>query len=54
MYEPIVGQRAIVGQRPLEPAPRHSPVVGPRPDPMRMPSPSSGLVERLRELTVRR
>jgi flagellar protein FliO/FliZ len=26
----------------------------PRPDPMRMPSPSSGLVERLRELTVRR
>lgn len=32
----------------------HSPVVGPRSDPMRMPSPSSGLVERLRELTVRR
>jgi flagellar protein FliO/FliZ len=31
-----------------------SPVVGQRPDPMRMPSPSSGLVERLRELTVRR
>lgn len=26
----------------------------PRPDPMRMPSPSTGLVERLRELTVRR
>jgi flagellar protein FliO/FliZ len=25
-----------------------------RPDPMRMPSPSSGLVERLREMTVRR
>jgi len=32
----------------------HSPAVGPRPDPMRMPSPSSGLVGRLRELTVRR
>jgi flagellar protein FliO/FliZ len=34
--------------------PDHSPVVGPRPDPMRAPSPSSGLIERLRELTVRR
>jgi flagellar protein FliO/FliZ len=34
--------------------PGSSPVVGPRPDPMRMPSTSSGLVERLRELTVRR
>ncbi len=32
----------------------HSPIVGQRPDPMRMPSPSSGLIERLRELTVRR
>jgi flagellar protein FliO/FliZ len=32
----------------------HSPVAGERPDPMRMSSPSSGLVERLRELTVRR
>jgi flagellar protein FliO/FliZ len=32
----------------------HSPVVGDRPDPMRMPSPSSGVLERLRELTVRR
>jgi flagellar protein FliO/FliZ len=35
----------------------HSPVAGARisrPDPMRMPSPSSGLVDRLRELTVRR
>jgi flagellar protein FliO/FliZ len=31
-----------------------SPVVGPRPDPMRMPSPSTALVERLREMTVRR
>ncbi len=34
--------------------PPESPVVGPRPDPMRMPSPSSGLVGRLREMTVRR
>ena len=32
----------------------HSPVVGHRPDPMHMPSPSSGLLERLREMTVRR
>jgi flagellar protein FliO/FliZ len=32
----------------------HSPARGQRPDPMRMPSPSSGLIERLRELTVRR
>ena len=32
----------------------HSPIVGRRPDPMRMASPSSGLIERLRELTVRR
>jgi flagellar protein FliO/FliZ len=35
----------------------HSPVAGgwsSRPDPMRMPSPSSGVVGRLRELTVRR
>jgi flagellar protein FliO/FliZ len=39
--------------RPREP-PAHSPVVGDRPDPMRMPSPSSGVLERLRELTVRR
>jgi flagellar protein FliO/FliZ len=38
-----VGQRAEV-----------SPVVGRRPDPMRMYPPSSGLVGRLRELTVRR
>ncbi len=43
-------QGAIIGQRQLS---AHSPVVGPRPDPMRMPSPSSGLVGRLRELTVR-
>lgn len=34
--------------------PGPSPVVGRRPDPMRMPSPSSGVIERLRELTVRR
>ncbi len=39
--------------RPRESFP-HSPAVGRRPDPMRMPSPSSGLIERLRELTVRR
>jgi flagellar protein FliO/FliZ len=32
----------------------HSPVAGPRPDPMRIGSPSSGVIERLRELTVRR
>jgi len=32
----------------------HSPAAGRRPDPMRMPSPSSGVIERLRELTVRR
>jgi flagellar protein FliO/FliZ len=32
----------------------HSPAAGRRPDPMRMTSPSSGLIERLRELTVRR
>jgi flagellar protein FliO/FliZ len=32
----------------------HSPAAGRRPDPMRMSSPSSGLIERLRELTVRR
>jgi flagellar protein FliO/FliZ len=32
----------------------HSPVAGRRPDPMRMTSPSSGVIERLRELTVRR
>jgi flagellar protein FliO/FliZ len=44
----------IPGQR--EYAPR-SPRAGgwdSRPDPMRMPSPSSGLLERLREMTVRR
>ncbi|MGD0453615.1 MAG: flagellar biosynthetic protein FliO [Solirubrobacteraceae bacterium] len=48
---PTYDQGAIVGQREL---PGHSPAVGPRSDPMRMPSPSSGLIERLRELTVRR
>jgi len=31
-----------------------SPVAGRRPDPMRMPSPSSSLIDRLREMTVRR
>ncbi len=39
--------------RPRE-LPAESPVVGHRPDPMHMRSPSSGLLERLRELTVRR
>ncbi|HSZ15441.1 MAG TPA: flagellar biosynthetic protein FliO [Solirubrobacteraceae bacterium] len=33
---------------------RHSPVVGHRPDPMRMGSPSSAVIGRLREMTVRR
>jgi flagellar protein FliO/FliZ len=32
----------------------NSPVVGPRPDPMRALSQSSGLIDRMRELTVRR
>jgi flagellar protein FliO/FliZ len=44
----------IPGQR--EYAPRSPRAAGwdSRPDPMRMPSPSSGLLERLREMTVRR
>jgi flagellar protein FliO/FliZ len=41
-------------QRVLPSAGGRAPVTGPPPDPMRMPSPSSGVVERLRELTVRR
>ncbi|HYB24851.1 MAG TPA: flagellar biosynthetic protein FliO [Solirubrobacteraceae bacterium] len=32
----------------------HSPAVGDRPDPMRAPAPAGGLIERLREMTVRR
>jgi len=32
----------------------HSPVVGRRPDPMRMSAPSAGVLQRLREMTVRR
>jgi flagellar protein FliO/FliZ len=44
-------QGAAVGQRELS---DHSPAVGYRPDPMRMRSPSSGVIDRLRELTVRR
>jgi flagellar protein FliO/FliZ len=32
----------------------YSPVVGERPDPMRAPTPSTSLIERLREMTVRR
>jgi hypothetical protein len=47
----IPGDSGFSQQRVLTGA---SPVVGHRPDPMRMPSPSSGLVERLREMTVRR
>jgi flagellar protein FliO/FliZ len=44
----------IPGQLPYTPRPALSGEVSSRPDPMRMPSPSSGLLERLRELTVRR
>jgi flagellar protein FliO/FliZ len=47
----LPGESGFSRQRMLTGA---SPVVGHRPDPMRMPSPSSGLVERLREMTVRR
>jgi flagellar protein FliO/FliZ len=43
LHSPAVGVRS-----------NPSPVVGRRPDPMRMPSPSSSLIDRLRELTVRR
>jgi flagellar protein FliO/FliZ len=46
-----VGQGRLLGQGGLA---GESPVVGQRPDPMRMPSPSSGVIERLREMTVRR
>ena len=64
-----VGQRAREAQRALpsahedggipgqsDYAPRSPRAAGwdSRPDPMRMPSPSSGLLERLREMTVRR
>lgn len=44
-----VGEWPSNGRRAYE-----SPAVGRRPDPMRMPSPSSSLIDRLRELTVRR
>jgi flagellar protein FliO/FliZ len=44
--EPARPRRSLLAPRP-EQAPR-------RHDPMRMPSPSSGLIERVRELTVRR
>jgi flagellar protein FliO/FliZ len=52
----VAGRSEISGQGWIS---GHSPVVGSRPDslrpnPMRMPSPSSGLVERVREWTVRR
>ena len=44
----------IPGQLPYAPRAPLSGEVSPRSDPMRMSSPSSGLLERLRELTVRR
>lgn len=44
----------IPGQLPYAPRPPLSGEVSSRSDPMRMPSPSSGLLKRLRELTVRR
>ncbi len=44
----------IPGQLPYAPRAPLSGEVSSRPDPMRMSSPSSGLLERLRELTVRR
>lgn len=47
-------QDSMAAQRGLPGAGGRAPVTGPHADPMRMPSPSSGLVERLRELTVRR
>jgi len=52
---PGPGESSFPGSsyRPFESS-AHSPIAGQRPDPMRMPSPSSGLIERLRELTVRR
>jgi flagellar protein FliO/FliZ len=50
----IPGENGFSQQRVLTGAGGREPVVGRRPDPMRMPSPSSGLVERLREMTVRR
>jgi flagellar protein FliO/FliZ len=53
----VLGQGSAYGQRAMysqDEMPGASPVVGPRPDPMRMPSPSSGLIERVREWTVRR
>jgi flagellar protein FliO/FliZ len=48
------GDGGIPGQLPYAPRAPLSGKVSSRPDPMRMPSPSSGLLERLRELTVRR
>jgi hypothetical protein len=52
-----VGRTLLAGgRRAVEPADQyaHSPVAGPRPDPMRATPPAGGLVERLREMTVRR
>jgi flagellar protein FliO/FliZ len=55
----VIGQGSVYGPRDSDmyaqdETPGASPVRGPRQDPMRMPSPSSGLVERMREWTVRR
>jgi flagellar protein FliO/FliZ len=53
----VIGQGRTAGQDNMTSQggfPGSSPVAGSRADPMRMSSPASGLVERLRELTVRR
>jgi flagellar protein FliO/FliZ len=52
----VVEPRALPsagGRTPVTSAGGRAPITGPRPNPMHMPSPASGLVERLRELTVR-
>jgi flagellar protein FliO/FliZ len=49
-----MGGQAMGGQAMGGEATRGQVIVGRRPDPMRMPSPTSGLLERVRELTVRR
>jgi flagellar protein FliO/FliZ len=52
----IAGQGAVGGHPGLSGRgglPGSSPAIGPRSDPMRMSSPSSGLIERMREWTVR-
>jgi flagellar protein FliO/FliZ len=52
----VAGQGAVGGHPELTGRgglPGSSPAIGPRSDPMRMSSPSSGLIERMREWTVR-